>query len=616
MKKIITNIVFATLVAITAISAEATVKPETLAGEFFEGRNISIRGKNISTAVTLTTVDGQTFNLTGIVNKPANKLTLQLPLISADSKVKLTFADKDGSTSVNIVVYNDPTLANGGLDLFGNAPVLPASIETGIAGAPGPQGPEGPEGPTGPQGAPGSVPTSIPGANVVGPVASANIVIANNQPNITTLPALVSIGTNAIPTVFAGPITANQPITGNIIGNSTNFTGNLAGDITGTQGATVLSQAVLFGKTLPAHTASAAVVTTGDSLEVAIEKLDGNVLANDADITAIQGVNTTQSSAISAIEAVNATQTTNIATNTTAIGAPTALNTANQIVKRDGTGNFAAGTITATSFVGNLTGTVTGNATGSAATFTGALAGDVTGTQAATVLQPAALFAKQLQAGYASLAGPVAINDTLEVVLEKLDGNIKANVVAINNNATNINTNTNNIAAINTVNATQTANITANANAITAIQAVNTMQNTDIGNLTADVAAIEAVNTSQTTDITALQGVNTTQTTDINALETRVDNLTSVTNVTLAGTSFSATDKSVVVLIGSALDTITDGVQGQRLTIVFVGGTNVTDLGGNINLSGTMNPINTTADDVLELVYTGTGWKQISYSNN
>ena len=44
-------------------------------------------------------------------------------------------------------------------------------------------------------------------------------------------------------------------------------------------------------------------------------------------------------------------------------GTATSANTANTVVKRDASGNFAAGTITAT-FTGNLTGNVTGNVTG------------------------------------------------------------------------------------------------------------------------------------------------------------------------------------------------------------------------------------------------------------
>lgn len=61
--------------------------------------------------------------------------------------------------------------------------------------------------------------------------------------------------------------------------------------------------------------------------------------------------------------------------------ATTATNSNNPstIVARDASGNFSAGTITA-----SLSGNVTGNVSGSAASFTGSLAGDVSGTQSAT----------------------------------------------------------------------------------------------------------------------------------------------------------------------------------------------------------------------------------------
>lgn len=67
-------------------------------------------------------------------------------------------------------------------------------------------------------------------------------------------------------------------------------------------------------------------------------------------------------------------------------------NTANALVQRDSSGNFAAGTVTATAFSGPLTGAVTGNVTGNASTAsafntsrTVALTGgDVTGTSSAS----------------------------------------------------------------------------------------------------------------------------------------------------------------------------------------------------------------------------------------
>jgi hypothetical protein len=55
----------------------------------------------------------------------------------------------------------------------------------------------------------------------------------------------------------------------------------------------------------------------------------------------------------------------------------TTLNTANTLVRRDASGNFSAGTITATGFSGPISGAVTGNVTGN---LTGNVTGNLTGT--------------------------------------------------------------------------------------------------------------------------------------------------------------------------------------------------------------------------------------------
>lgn len=137
-------------------------------------------------------------------------------------------------------------------------------------------------------------------------------------------------------------------LTGNVAGNATNFTGNLAGDVTGTQAATVVGMV---------GTSSAANVHAAE------------VAANAA----------------------------------------TPVNTANTLVKRDSSGNFAAGTMT-------------GNITGSAASFTGSLAGDVTGTQGATSIAAGTVTGKALT-GYASSTGTVSAADTILSALGKINGN-------------------------------------------------------------------------------------------------------------------------------------------------------------------------------------------------
>ena len=68
------------------------------------------------------------------------------------------------------------------------------------------------------------------------------------------------------------------------------------------------------------------------------------------------------------------------------ITAATASNTAGKLVLRDGSGNFAAGTITAT-FSGNLTGNVTGNTSGTALSVTQAAQTAITSVGTLTALQ-------------------------------------------------------------------------------------------------------------------------------------------------------------------------------------------------------------------------------------
>ena len=107
---------------------------------------------------------------------------------------------------------------------------------------------------------------------------------------------------------------------------------------------------------LPAKDGDAVLVSSGD-------------IDND-DIAAGAGIVDTKLATISTAGKVSNSATT-----------ATDANTASAIVARDGSGNFSAGTITA-----SLSGNVTGNVSGSAASFTGSLSGEVTGTQSATVV--------------------------------------------------------------------------------------------------------------------------------------------------------------------------------------------------------------------------------------
>lgn len=127
---------------------------------------------------------------------------------------------------------------------------------------------------------------------------------------------------DAISGAFNGAVVGN--VTGNVTGN---LTGNVTGNASGTAGSIT---GALTGDVTSAGMATTVALVGG---QTAANVAAGAVLAN----------------------------------------ASTAANTFSAIVRRDGSGNFTATTITA-----NLT----GNATG----FTGSLGGDVTGTQGATVV--------------------------------------------------------------------------------------------------------------------------------------------------------------------------------------------------------------------------------------
>lgn len=167
-------------------------------------------------------------------------------------------------------------------------------------------------------------------------------------------------------------------------GSAVNFTGSLVGDVTGTQGATVVSTV---------GTSSAANVHAAE------------LLANAA----------------------------------------TDANNASTIVRRSAGGNFTATTITAAlngavtgnvtgdltgNVLGNVTGNVTGNVSGSSATFTGSLSGDVTSTGMTTAVafvgtsSAANVHAAELLANAATNA-----NTASAIVKRDASGNFSAGVV-------------------------------------------------------------------------------------------------------------------------------------------------------------------------------------------
>lgn len=100
----------------------------------------------------------------------------------------------------------------------------------------------------------------------------------------------VTLGSSAASANTPGAIVARDAsgdfsagtITGSLNGNATtatsaaSFTGELAGDVTGTQAATVIAATTVTGKALTGFSAAPGSITASDTLLSAIAKLDGN----------------------------------------------------------------------------------------------------------------------------------------------------------------------------------------------------------------------------------------------------------------------------------------------------------------------------------------------------
>ena len=188
-------------------------------------------------------------------------------------------------------------------------------------------------------------------------------------------------------TAFAGPLTGNASTATNVA--YTGLTGTVPTWNQNTTGnaATVTTNANLTGD----------ITSVGNATAIA-----SGVIVN-ADINASAGIVDTKLATISTASKVSNSATT--ATN---------VNTASTIVARDASGNFSAGTITAS---------LTGNASTATTVTTNAnLTGDVTSVGNATTLTNAPVIAKVLT-GYVSGSGTVAATDSILQAVQKLNGN-------------------------------------------------------------------------------------------------------------------------------------------------------------------------------------------------
>ena len=285
-----------------------------------------------------------------------------------------------------------------------------------------------------------------------------------------------------------------------------NFTGPLLGDVTGNQSATVVS--FVGGQTAAAVASTVTTVNSATNANIpnALVKRDGSGNFSAGTITAsLNGNATTATTATTAnnftgpllgdvtgnqsatvVSFVGGQSAANVASATVAANAATSVNTPNTIVKRDASGNFSAGTITA-----NLSGAATSAVT--TTNFTGPLVGDVTGTQSATVVS---FVGGQTAANVASgtIAANAATNLNTPSTIVKRDGsgNFSAGTItaSLSGNATTATTSTNfSGSLLGDVTGTQTA---------TVVSSVGGQSAANVASATVAANAATSVNTPNT----------------------------------------------------------------------------------------------------------------------
>lgn len=299
----------------------------------------------------------------------------------------------------------------------------------------------------------------------------------------------VTLGSSAASANTPGAIVARDAsgdfsagtITGSLNGNATtatsaaSFTGELAGDVTGTQAATVIAATTITGKALTGLSAAAGSITASDTVLSAIAKLDGNAAlkaplasptftgsvtlpaghATAAPLLLQSGASlTTPIFGAVEFDGTNLFITNNSespsrktvafmdSTITTAQLEDASVTTAKLASGAIGSAQLASGLTlggtTTGSFNGNFTGNVTGNVSGSAASFTGSLTGDVTGTQSTTVVSTVGgISAANIAAGTTLANNASAASDPSTLVRRDASGNFSAGIIsaALNGNA-------------------------------------------------------------------------------------------------------------------------------------------------------------------------------------
>ena len=408
--------------------------------------------------------------------------------------------------------------------------------------------------------------------------------------------------------------TAATATTATTATTAANFSGSLSGDVTGTQSATVVAS--VGGQTAAnvASGAGAANAATDGNTAGAIVRRDASGNFSAGTITAaLNGNASTATTATTAtnfsgslagdvtgtqtattVASVSGVSAANVASGATAANGATDGSTPGAIVKRDASGNFAAGTITA-ALNGNAS---TATSAASATNFSGSLSGDVNGTQGATVVASVGgQSAANIASGVAAANGATSANTAGAVVSRDASGNFSAGTITatLNGNASTATTAT---TATNATNATTAAT----ADAVSASAGDSVITAINAGSSTINAARLPSTLATQNGTNT-FGGTNTfsTSPTFSAGLSAGGQRVTSVATPTAA--SDAATKAYVdantpsltgtVTLLPSATQTATQASGATRALI-------------DVKLVGTDN-LGTTGDsDLLSLKASGT----------
>jgi hypothetical protein len=264
---------------------------------------------------------------------------------------------------------------------------------------------------------------------------------ATTATNVNTPNTIVLRDTNG--NFSAGTITAALIGNASTATTSTNFAGSLNGDVTGTQGATVVASVGGQSSSNIATSVSATTNATNLNTFNTIVKrdgsgnfsagtinanLNGNASTSTLSVTSTNfsgslsgDVTGTQSSTV--VSTVGGLSASTVANGVTLANNSTNLNTASTIVRRDGVGNFSAGTITATLNGNALTANTSTN-------FSGSLSGDVTGTQSSTVVSSVGGLSSSTVASGVTLANnSTNLNSPSTIVRRDASGNFNAGTI-------------------------------------------------------------------------------------------------------------------------------------------------------------------------------------------